>query len=477
MSEVTPEPGKHLTVIVRFLDDRFHGRGDSGRPEWPPSPMRLFSALVAGSSPLEDRDREALVWLEKQPAPIISAPDPVETPGVVTWVPSNNLETVDGVAGIRTDKLAAPLRVPPDSAVQFSWPISRKDSAEADGVIRLAGRLHTLGWGLDAAMAVASLEEKAATPLGDDRLYSPLRLASGSGLRVPVPGSLNSLEEAYEVAMSRVSGGQILDRPGITRFATWDYGTLAEAPSWLAYHLRNDDGDAIAFGPDRLKVLAGMVRHAAAMAAERADVPRAWIDQAILGHNREPKAARVSVLPLATIGHRHSDGLFRRVLLRFPGPTHLHAMATQLPLLPLNPQYPEDREEAACLEPLTTGGRLLDRFTGSGRVWCSTSPVLLPGYDVHRAERGNEQKRVARAIDLVKRGLQHAGIETPCDIEISRLSAWPGISRSTLWNPRDKLAKYPRWHARITFKTPFAGPWALGAGRHTGFGVMAMPDR
>ncbi|WP_409194161.1 type I-U CRISPR-associated protein Csb2, partial [Accumulibacter sp.] len=34
-----------LLIAVRFHDGRFHGR-----PEWPPSPARLFQALVAAAA-------------------------------------------------------------------------------------------------------------------------------------------------------------------------------------------------------------------------------------------------------------------------------------------------------------------------------------------------------------------------------------------------------------------------------------------
>src|SRR5579885_2162377 len=50
-----------LVIYVRLHDGRYHGGGD-----WPPSPARLFQALVAGaglSGPLEESDKEALRWL------------------------------------------------------------------------------------------------------------------------------------------------------------------------------------------------------------------------------------------------------------------------------------------------------------------------------------------------------------------------------------------------------------------------------
>ena len=41
----------HLLIAVHWLDDRYHGLLDrEGPPEWPPSPYRLFQALVAGAA-------------------------------------------------------------------------------------------------------------------------------------------------------------------------------------------------------------------------------------------------------------------------------------------------------------------------------------------------------------------------------------------------------------------------------------------
>lgn len=39
-----------ITIHVKFLDSMFRGRDFQGEPEWPPSPARLFSALVAGAA-------------------------------------------------------------------------------------------------------------------------------------------------------------------------------------------------------------------------------------------------------------------------------------------------------------------------------------------------------------------------------------------------------------------------------------------
>ncbi len=60
-----------LLLSVRFHDGRYHGTGD-----WPPSPARLFQALVAAAAKpsLDDASRDALAWLERQAPPTLAAP-------------------------------------------------------------------------------------------------------------------------------------------------------------------------------------------------------------------------------------------------------------------------------------------------------------------------------------------------------------------------------------------------------------------
>src|SRR5437016_4720801 len=63
-------------------------------PEWPPHPLRLFSALVAahydtGAAPAE---REALLWLEAQGAPALAAGGASARASVTVFVPVNDSE-------------------------------------------------------------------------------------------------------------------------------------------------------------------------------------------------------------------------------------------------------------------------------------------------------------------------------------------------------------------------------------------------
>ena len=84
-----------LLLSIRFLDDRYHGLTDNGnKAEWPPSPFRVFQALVAGNARGEKIPQsltEALKWLESLTPPDIVAPEAKAGRSLLTYVPNNTL--------------------------------------------------------------------------------------------------------------------------------------------------------------------------------------------------------------------------------------------------------------------------------------------------------------------------------------------------------------------------------------------------
>ena len=83
----------HLCITVCWLGDRYHGLlGRDGPPEWPPSPFRLFQALVAGVArrgALDTEPGRSLEWLQSKP-PIIIAPRSRPGQVVTRFVPNND---------------------------------------------------------------------------------------------------------------------------------------------------------------------------------------------------------------------------------------------------------------------------------------------------------------------------------------------------------------------------------------------------
>ena len=130
----------HLCFSIQFLSGLFHGRRDGGEPEWPPSPMRLFQALVAASAAksgdeFAERAAPALRWLEQQPPPLIVAPPATVTTPYRLSVPNNAMDIVgrawargnlygDGDANPATHramKTVQPLRLVGGDAVHYLW--------------------------------------------------------------------------------------------------------------------------------------------------------------------------------------------------------------------------------------------------------------------------------------------------------------------------------------------------------------------
>ena len=133
----------YFRISVRFLDGEFHGRGDDGDCEWPPSPLRLFQALTNAAARLDgngisEQKAAALHWLEalKRP-PEILADKATPTAGYQLYVPDNVGDLVAkqwsagksfdskshpiDISGYRTEKRVHPLRLCGDAAVHYLW--------------------------------------------------------------------------------------------------------------------------------------------------------------------------------------------------------------------------------------------------------------------------------------------------------------------------------------------------------------------
>jgi len=468
-----------LTIRVRFLDDRYHGRGDGGRPEWPPSPMRLYQALLAGNAPLNDRQAEAFRWLEHQPPPIIRATPSQPGGARMVYVPSNNADTTSDPSKLRTGKLIQPMLLPPGRPIEFIWEYDTSHIGHARVIADAARRLHALGWGIDLVIGDGCLAGSAWQ--NDESADAIVHYAVASGnassrLRVPVAGSLTSLIEAYKASLDRLDAqGVIRDQPGAIVYRQQAY-SISPPRAFAAFSLIRDDGEFARIPPGRIKALVGMLRAAASSSDIRQALGDEVVDRQILGHPPDHDGPRVSFLPLTTIGHSHSDGRIRRVAIAScPADRVLiETLARMLHGQALVPSHSVAAE--ATITRTDEADPVVRRYVSASRHWASTTPILLPGYDDRKAHRGNHRRRLERAEKLVFKALAHAGIDFPCRVALHRVPYWAGTEHARQFNPRDKLAHYPRYHVRLTFDSPVVGPLAIGAGRHAGFGVMAAAD-
>ena len=92
------EPPDRFGIEVNFLTGRYIATfyNDRRRPEWPPHPARLFSALVAtwAEAGFDAAERSVLEWLETLGPPAIAASDAVFRKVVSHFVPVNDTAVV-----------------------------------------------------------------------------------------------------------------------------------------------------------------------------------------------------------------------------------------------------------------------------------------------------------------------------------------------------------------------------------------------
>ena len=481
----------HLTV--RFLDNRYHGRGDGGESEWPPSPFRVFQALLAGAKARwSDARADAFKWLESLPPPAIHAPRARKGDVLLTYVPNNN------DLGSRTPKFIQPRILPDDHPhLEYLWTFDAAAAGarrHAETIAECARHIRCVGWGIDMAVGCATLSDRALNPKAGVEVHSP---AEGDGFggtptRVPCPGSLESLERAHEDFLNRIRVNpdtgieEIHDHPGTVRFATRAYAPSPTRP-FCAFDLcqPDDEDEQASFNPRQIKALVGMIRGLLGSPRLRRALDDQTVDKMLLGHPKNCAGPRLSILPLLSVGHQHADGRVRRVILAEPfcgDGSVCHLLAELLNGQPLLPDEP-DAKPVARLVRLPHNDRYVRRwFSGSAKQWASVSPVLLPGFD-HRIDKRDGKIRpqkgaatLARAEKLTLKALVHAGITQSCRVELGPVSWWPGVPHARDFVPRDKLGPAPRYHVKLTFDQRFTGPLSLGRQRHMGLGVFAALD-
>ena len=121
---------RSLLIAVRFHEGRYHGQEDrfNGADGWPPSPARLYQALLAGAArgaQLDAADESALRWLEHLSPPRVAAPAARRGRAVKLFVPNNDLDSVGGdparVSEIRVPKAWRPCFFDPDQPLLYGW--------------------------------------------------------------------------------------------------------------------------------------------------------------------------------------------------------------------------------------------------------------------------------------------------------------------------------------------------------------------
>jgi len=492
----------NLCLTVRFLQPYYHGRTDGDEPEWPPSPLRMFQALVAAAAArwrnteFREHAGPALDWLEQQAAPSIVAPAAMPAAEKYRlYVPDNTADLAAGTWS-RGDTTKIVRRTEKDvrhtqldgEAVHYLFPVG-SDFQHFDTLRATARSLTHLGWGVDMVVGDAAMvSEQGYSQLPGER-WSPIESISADGYRVPVEGTLDALTRKHSAFLRRISrdekGNESFNPvPSISAFRVVPYRRATEPPGrpYAVFELRNDDGTRYSHRQEQLIHIAGMVRHLSIELMTKhppEGIPATWAETYVAGHRDKDSQEhrQFSYLPLPSIGHAHTDPAVRRVMIAAPlgDDRLLRHLAKWLTGLKLQPTSQSKIPHPPSLVRVQHDN-IAAFYTMPSTAWASVTPVILPGHDDHKP---------AKTRKLIEKALAQSGLDQPCEFEWSAFSRFPKSLSAHKYDKERKPTGYIRpshlldqtaVHLTLRFKNDvkMPGPLAIGAGRHCGFGVLAV---
>jgi len=501
----------HFCVSMRFLSPAFHGRRDSGQPEWPPSPLRVFQALVAAAAAhepartLEPAARAAFEWLERLPAPTVVAPMGTNAPGYRLSVPNNAMDLVASAwcrgtssgsgdadpATHRTMKSVQPTLFAENGAVHYLWPVADAlqdtDRRHIATLSDIAGNVVALGWGIDMVVGHAeTISDEQAAALPGER-WVPTVGGLGDALRIPLPGTLDDLTYRHERFLSRLGPDGFAPPPVLSAYTTVVYRRETEPPARpvAAFALLKLDASGFrAFDTARRALsVAGMLRSAAKAAAESAGWSEAKTSAFVLGHGETKNGARhvavgplrFAYLPLPSIegrgpGKGRVVGSVRRAVLVVLADGREAEIAWARRALSGRELVDEEtKQPVALLSLVPADDPVVSHYTRPAASWASVTPVVLPGYDdpAHYRRRlghgtnAEDQKRLLSQLDtridgLLRKAIAQAAyakvLADNAELQWQKVGFWPGTDLADRYGVPGHLRRYARYHVKVTWR-------------------------
>ncbi len=276
----------YLCISVTFLDPLYHGRLNGDRTaEWPPSPLRLYQALLAGARggcrncDWSDTSADAFRWLERRDPPEIVAPIAQPLPSYTLYVPNNDGDRQSDRQLRLASKAVRPHRLVNGETLYYLWPLEEKDLNDgkvrtAIDVLRRESRhLLALGWGIDMVVGdgrILSAIQARSLP-GERWRPWPEHHSSRAARRVPAPGTLDDLEQVYATFLARIHG-KLYSRPrppSVFRLVSYLRSTDLPPRPWVLFDLCDEQGSRRSFRQTDAVLVAAMLRHCACEVVKR----------------------------------------------------------------------------------------------------------------------------------------------------------------------------------------------------------------
>ena len=484
-----------LVLEVEFLSGvSFSAVGpDSMAPDWPPQPDRIFSALVAAwaSRGEDDKEAEALMWLEKQSVPRILASDAEPRTSAIVYVPPNDpridrQKTAKSVLPSMRSRQPRrfPATRPHDATVLVLWDGAEPEEDNLVGLQRLASDVSNVGHSASLTRCRFLLDRNAEVPndasMPERRIY---------------PGRFDELRRSYDLERRPLPGGLVApsSKEGLER-------TNFFGESWLL--LEHVEGKM----PD-IRACANLSKHlrATLLSGYKRIGLGNEIPEIVSGHAADGKPSHAHHLAIAVlpfVGFPHADGHVMGFAIIPPQDSDIldddvfrKALRELAPVdenlgrrkLTVNTKEGTDSETAFSIHLSPTfeppiGKRSLDPelYTRSSSTFGTVTPIAL---DRHLKKKGAERQEEMAA--QIVAACRNVGLPEPEAVVPDKHSAIEGAASAYAsgkspswmrWSLPSSLTSRQLTHAVIRFPQPVDGPVILGAGRFMGLGLCRSLD-
>ncbi len=443
---------KSLCLSVHFSHGAYNGE------EWPPSPRRLFHALLAGNRigcrklAFGNDEEAAIRWLESLDPPEILVP-PHTVGGRHVEYGKNNDAKRENV-----EKWHCPRHC--SEPLIYRWRIADGEERLAETIARMSQRIIALGLGKDSAWAHGAVvdAESNGNVAGERQRYRPVSGAGNLKLSVPYRGIYDLIEARWE---RRTQWPKL---PHRDRMASYAIGPDAQFEvSVFRLEDREHPGFLVAFPWSSSVAIAAWTRHAAGVAMEGADP--SWVSRLVMGHcERHEIPHRWAYVPLPWVDPKFGDGMIRRIAVLWrKGPNGEGAGRLDGFVL----TDPAGRPKARIV-----ADRTAPKLAQASSAWRSVTPVV---FRRHWLRKGRPRWDLARR--MIESVIADVGIspEWLVDFDVRSEPFFRGCLHANQASAPKHLRSYPRMHLGLRFRQPVTGPLVLGHGRYAGLGLMA-PD-
>ena len=483
-----------MSLILSFRWHRdYHGRsGSDGGCEWPPSPWRLFCALIAADNPPSPSAiSPSLLWLASKGNPTIFTPPAGEAYAKETHsVPINDLTSQadpfreSDIARKRLIKFRQDVCLPLRGSreVWFVWDVEAKEAAaHLDALDDLTSKMPYLGTSQDSGAGRAWVQGPKTLEAEDRSRWEPAD-APGVSLAIANDEVLRKLVEFHHRQQAQTKRFGEVNPPRVFYRRVDDPQALQ-----VVFRLEAEDGGLVAFEPAESCALAEAFRGVLLKAAKDVGVSPEFI------HGHHDKARNhVFITPLPSIGHRHADGLIRRIML-FGVPAEAERAEVDLVLRQFAFSPLDYGGKKALLVPEDTYSGVANAYLSATNAWQTVTPIALPNPELrgregalwksrHKMKSEERQalrdKLQSRRVAMVKRMLANAGLK-PAAIAVSSApfgTMQTPAGKFVIPDGRKKYLKNTLCHVSLEFSEPVSGPLLLGQGKHFGLGLFA-PSR